>query len=73
MFMSVTFVATGKDDKTKEIQAVINTNSIRMIVENKENPETCMISFIDDTPSGLIKGSYEKLSKVLLGFNRKTA
>jgi len=73
MFMSVTFVATGKDDKTKEIQAVINTNSIRMIVENKENPETCMISFIDDTPSGLIKGSYEKLSKILLSFNRKTS
>ena len=75
MFIGVTFVMAGSNnaESDKKIRAVINTNMIKMIVENKDNPNTCMISFVDDTPSGLIEGTYEKLSKILIGFNKTSA
>lgn len=72
MFMGITFCEI--DDKgaiSKELKAVVNTNAIDMIVENPQFPGTCMIRFNDDTPVGLIKGTYEENAKVLFGFNRK--
>lgn len=71
------FMATlvdGKVDesgKMKEIKATFNTDNIKMLVENHENPETCMMTFTDGTQPALIKGSYEQNSKVLMGFNRR--
>ena len=73
MFMGVTFVTPGKNnaEADKELRAIINTNNIKLLAENTEHPNTCVVTFLDDTPSGLIKGSYEEMSKILYGFNRK--
>lgn len=73
MFMGVTFVTFGKNnaESDKELRAIINTNNIKFLAENDVHPNTCVVTFLDDTPSGLIKGSFEELSKILYGFNRK--
>lgn len=72
MFMGVTFVHLNeKGEIADEIKGVVNTETIRLITENPKAPNTSMISFKDDLPSGLIKGSYEENAKVLFGFNRK--
>ena len=67
MFMGVTFC----DNTGKELKGVINTDCIKILCENKDNPNTTMVTFKDDTPAGLIKGSYEENAKILFGFNRK--
>lgn len=62
----------GKDQESrKELQVVLNTDNIKMFVENNEDPETTMVVFVDDTTPALIKGSFEKNAKVLAGFNRR--
>lgn len=72
MFMGVTFVHLNEDGSIKDqLKSVVNSNCIKMIVENPKVKDTCMISFTDDMPSGLIKGSYEDNAKILFGFNRK--
>lgn len=72
MFIGVTFVHLDeKGEISEEIKGVVNSQSIRLITENKKSPNTCMIVFNDDMPSGLIKGTYEQYAKVLFGFNRK--
>ena len=72
MFIGVTFVHLDeKGEISDEIKGVVNSQSIRLITENHKAPNTCMIVFNDDMPSGLIKGTYEQYAKVLFGFNRK--
>ena len=74
MFMGVTFITITEEGSVKqELKSVINTDSIKRILENPNHPDTTVIFFNDDTPTGLIKGSYEQNAKVLLGFNRKMA
>lgn len=72
MFMGVTFITINEEGIIdQELRAVVNTNSIQRILENSKYPNTTVIFFNDDTPTGLIKGSYEQNAKILLGFNRK--
>lgn len=61
----------NEDGKINELRVMFNTEIIRMLVENKDNPETTMISFLDGTKSALIKGSYESNAKIFYGLNRK--
>lgn len=73
------FAASLVDSKKKaeeegtraEIKVMFNADNIKMLVENKEEPDTTMVAFRDGTPNALIKGSYEQNSKILYGFNRK--
>lgn len=62
----------GKEQEArKELQTVLNTDNIKMLVENNEDPETTMVVFVDNTAPALIKGSFEKNAKVMAGFNRR--
>ena len=61
----------NEDGKINELRVMFNTEIIRMLVENKDNPETTMVSFLDGTKSALIKGSYESNAKIFYGLNRK--
>lgn len=70
MFIGVTFIAADKKGEIKEIRAIVDTRYIRMIVEDKDHKDRCMITFNDETPSGLIKGSYEEISKLIFNLQR---
>lgn len=54
-----------------ELKVMFNADNIKMLVENKDEPDTTMVVFKDGTQNALIKGSYEQNSKILYGFNRK--
>ena len=73
MFMGITLVDLDENFKIKsELRTVVNTDAIEALVENKKVPNTCVMTFKPEVSmsNGLIKGSYDDISKVLFGFNR---
>lgn len=73
MWFAATLLDNKADEngKINELRVMFNTEIIRMLVENKDNPETTMVSFLDGTKKALIKGSYESNAKIFYGLNRK--
>ena len=59
----------GKEQERKERQIVFNTEDIRYMMDNPDDPDTTII-FTDKNPA-IIKGTFAENSKILLGFNRK--
>ena len=53
MFIGVTFVAADKKGEIREIRAIVDTKYIRMIVEDKDHKDRCMITFNDENASYL--------------------
>ena len=74
MWFAATLVNGKKSiekEGSTELKVMFNTDIIKMVVENKEEPDTCMVVFLDGTQSALIKGSYESNAKIFYGLNRK--
>ncbi len=59
----------GNEQERKERKIVFNTEEIRYMMDNPNDPETTIV-FTDENPA-IIKGTFEENSKILLGFNRK--
>lgn len=75
MFFAATIIDARKTDKDgnaqerKERRMVFNTDDIKYMMDNPDDPETTIV-FTSKSPV-IIKGTFEENSKVLLGFNRK--
>lgn len=70
MWVGVTLV-DGDKKETRELKAMLNTDDIFCISENLDRPETTLITFNNDKPAALVKGSFDQVSKIFYGFNRK--
>ena len=64
MFIKLTTCTSdGKDG----LSICVDTGSIACLVQYPNNPDACMITFRNDIlPSGLVKGSFEDISKMLM-------
>ena len=69
MWVGVILVADKGD--IRELKAMLNTDDIFCISENLDKPETTLITFNKDKPAALVKGSFDQVSKIFYGFNRK--
>ena len=75
MFFAATVIDARKTDKNgneqerKERKIVFNTEEIKYMMDNADDPETTIV-FTTNSPV-IIKGTFEENSKILLGFNRK--
>lgn len=75
MFFAATVIDARKTDKDgnvqerKERKIVFNTEEIKYMMDNPDDPETTVV-FTTKSPV-IIKGTFEENSKILLGFNRK--
>lgn len=75
MFFAATVIDARKTDKNgKELERnerriVFNTEEIKYMMDNTDDPETTIV-FTTKSPV-IIKGTFEENSKILLGFNRK--
>jgi hypothetical protein len=75
MFFAATLIDARNTDKDgnvkerKERKIVFNTEEIKYMMDNPDDPETTIV-FTTKNPA-VIKGTFEENSKVLLGFNRK--
>ena len=75
MFFAATVIDARRTDKDgnelerKERKIVFNTEEIKYMMDNPDDPETTIV-FTAKNPA-VIKGTFEENSKILLGFNRK--
>ena len=75
MFFAATLIDARNTDKDgnekerKERQMVFNTDDIKYMMDNPDDPETTIV-FTSKCPV-IIKGTFAENSKILLGFNRK--
>lgn len=75
MFFAATLIdarntdENGNEQERKERKIVFNTEEIRYMMDNPDDPETTVV-FTAKNPA-IIKGTFEENSKILLGFNRK--